>query len=116
MRLFVALDITEEIRTRIARFIEGVRNFAPDVRWSAPESLHVTLKFIGEKPDGSVPQFTQALGSIRSTPIHLSFCGYGFFPNPRAARVFWVGIEATPNLPTLAVSVEDSLAPLRIPK
>ena len=33
MRLFVALDIDESIREKIGRFMEGVREFAPDVRW-----------------------------------------------------------------------------------
>ena len=51
MRLFVALDIDEAIRRRIARFIDGVSGFAPDARWAKPESLHVTLKFIGESPE-----------------------------------------------------------------
>ena len=51
MRLFVALDIDEEIRHRIARFIDGIEGFAPEARWVTPESLHVTLKFIGEQPD-----------------------------------------------------------------
>jgi 2'-5' RNA ligase len=47
MRLFVALDIDDNLRGRIARFLDGVRGFAPDARWARPESLHVTLKFIG---------------------------------------------------------------------
>ena len=54
MRLFVALDIDDAIRGRIARFLDGVRGFAPDARWVRPESLHVTLKFIGEKPEEEV--------------------------------------------------------------
>ena len=53
MRLFVALDIDDAIRDRIARFLDGVRGFAPDARWVRPESLHVTLKFIGEQARGS---------------------------------------------------------------
>jgi len=51
MRLFIALDLDNPIRERISRFVEGVQNFAPDARWVKPESLHVTLKFIGEQPD-----------------------------------------------------------------
>jgi 2'-5' RNA ligase len=50
VRLFIALDLDETIRERIARFMDGVRGFAPDARWVHPESLHVTLKFIGESP------------------------------------------------------------------
>jgi len=47
MRIFIALDLDDPIRERIDRFIEGVRGFAPDARWVLPESLHITLKFIG---------------------------------------------------------------------
>ena len=56
MRIFVALDIDDAIRQRIQRFIEGVSGFAPDARWVRPESLHVTLKFVGEKPPEAVEQ------------------------------------------------------------
>ncbi len=51
MRLFVALDLDDAIRNRIARFLDGVRAFAPDARWVQPESLHITLKFIGEQSE-----------------------------------------------------------------
>ncbi len=61
MRLFVALDIDDAIRSRIARFLDGVRGFAPDARWARPESLHVTLKFIGEKPEGEIDNIERAL-------------------------------------------------------
>jgi len=50
MRIFVALDIDQVIRKRIELFLDGVRGFAPDARWVRSESLHVTLKFIGNKP------------------------------------------------------------------
>ena len=62
MRVFVGLDIDEEIRGKIAEFVQEVRRFAPDVRWVAPESLHVTLKFIGEKPEVAVAEIEKALG------------------------------------------------------
>jgi len=48
MRLFVALDIDVEIRHKLERFVDGVRGFAPDVRFVGPESFHITLKFLGE--------------------------------------------------------------------
>ena len=61
MRLFIALDIDDAIRERIARFMDGVRGFAPDARWMHPESLHVTLKFIGEQPESAVDPIKHAL-------------------------------------------------------
>jgi 2'-5' RNA ligase len=69
VRIFVALDIDDSIRQRIERFLEGVREFAPETRWMRPESLHLTLKFIGEKPDEAVERVKLALAEIRSSAI-----------------------------------------------
>lgn len=112
MRLFVALDIDENIRGKIARFIEGVREFSPDARWVRPESLHVTLKFIGEQPDPE--EIKRALSKISCTPFGVACRGYGFFPTAKSARVFWVGIESGPQLANLAKSVDETLIPLGI--
>ncbi|HKR85829.1 MAG TPA: RNA 2',3'-cyclic phosphodiesterase [Terriglobales bacterium] len=114
MRLFVALDIPETIRERIASFIEEVRTLVPVVRWVAPESLHVTLKFIGERPDGMVESIKESLRKISSPAIQISFRGCGFFPTEKSARVFWIGIEAGPALNQLVMRIEGELGPLGI--
>lgn len=114
MRLFVALDIEDAIRARIERFVEGVRAFAPDARWVNPKSLHVTLKFIGEQPTEALEGIRQSLSGIRSAPFEIAFRGHGFFPNPKAARVFWVGIEGPEQLGILAKRVDDSMYELGI--
>jgi 2'-5' RNA ligase len=114
MRLFVALDIDAEIRARIARFLEGVQPFAPEPRWVKPESLHVTLKFIGETPD--LDRIRGALREVKARAVTTSFRGTGFFPAPRSARVFWIGIEADAALAELAQKIEDALTPLGIEK
>ncbi len=116
MRLFVALDLDENIRVRIARFIDGVRGFAPDARWVRPESLHVTLKFIGEKPEEEVEKIKRALETIEAGTFEMNFRGYGFFPGARAPRVFWVGIEGGQKLTALAAAVDETLAHLNIAK
>jgi 2'-5' RNA ligase len=114
MRLFIAVDIEAEIRERIARFVEGVQNFAPEARWVSGESFHLTLKFIGEQPPAKLDRIRQALGAVRASPAAVRFRGTGFFPCPRSARVFWVGIEAEANLATLAGKVDKALAELDI--
>jgi 2'-5' RNA ligase len=116
MRLFVALDIDDAVRQRIQRFMEGVGGFAPDARWVRPESLHVTLKFIGEKPNDTVEEIKRVLSRIRAESIEVSFRGYGFFPTAKAARVFWIGIESGPRLSSLAKAVDDATFSLGIPK
>jgi RNA 2',3'-cyclic 3'-phosphodiesterase len=116
MRLFIALDIDEGIRERIGRFVDGVRNFAPDARWVKSESLHVTLKFIGEQPDEMVEGIKQRLAHVSFALTEIAFRGYGFFPTPKSARVFWIGLEAGPELAALAAAIDSEMASFGIPK
>jgi 2'-5' RNA ligase len=116
MRLFVALDLDEEIRERIVVYLQGLAGFAPDARWARAGSLHVTLKFIGEYPEAELPRLQDTLKTIRAKPFSLAFRGYGFFPTARAPRVFWLGIDAGEELPDLAAQVDTTLATLKIPR
>jgi len=116
MRTFIALDIDAAIRERIHRFMEGVREFAPDARWVRAESLHVTLKFIGEKPPETVEAIKRALAEVHAASFEFTIRGYGFFPTPRSARVFWIGIDAGGNLHQLAAAVDEVSATFGIPK
>ena len=116
MRLFVALDIDAEIRARIAQFMDGLRGFAPDARWVSAESLHLTLKFIGEWPAERLDELKAALVAVRGQPAEVTFSATGFFPAPRSARVFWIGITAGPELAALAASVDIATSSLGIKK
>lgn len=110
MRLFVALDIPQEIRQRLARFVEGVQALAPDVRFVNPESFHVTLKFIGET--NKLDSIKSALSQVHVPAFDVSFNGTGFFPGERNPRVFWAGIQAPPQLQQLASAVDSALRPV----
>jgi 2'-5' RNA ligase len=116
MRLFIALDIDDVIRERIARFVDGVREFAADARWMRPESLHVTLKFIGERPDDALAEIKRSLSTIEASAIEVGFRGYGFFPSAKWPRVFWIGITAGTGVSHLAGAVEEKLSSLGIEK
>jgi 2'-5' RNA ligase len=110
MRLFVALDIDPGIRQRITEFRNQMRLLAPDVRWVAPETFHITLQFLGETK--RLDEIQRALQTVRGAPIELSFRNAGFFPSGKSPRVFWVGIEADERLPRLASSIGQALQPL----
>ena len=116
MRTFVALDLDPAIRQRIKDFMEEVRGLAPEARWMNAESLHVTLKFIGEKPDAAIADIEASLRSIHARSFQLRSSGTGFFPTPRAARVFWIGIQAEDDLTQLARTIDESLAKIGIAK
>jgi 2'-5' RNA ligase len=114
MRLFVALDIDNDIRGRITSFLDEVHGFAPNAHWVRPASLHVTLKFLGEKSEEEVETIKRALEAVEAYSFEMSFRGYGFFPGARAPRVFWIGIEAGPGLASLAATVDENVARLSV--
>jgi len=111
MRLFVGLDLPEEIRAEIVDFMEEMKRVAPSAKWVRPESLHITLKFIGEskRPD----EVKAALAQVSAPRFDVSFSGTGFF-TPRSPRVFWVGIQANAELPRLAGAIDAALKPLGV--
>jgi 2'-5' RNA ligase len=114
MRVFIGLDIPDEIRSRIGEYMQRVRERAPDARWVRTESLHVTLKFVGEISEGRVVAIQEALGQVKAQSFEIEFRNVGFFPNPRSARVFWIGIHASDALLRLAATIEEKLEKLGI--
>jgi 2'-5' RNA ligase len=116
MRIFIGIDLEPEVRARIERFIEGVQGFTPDARWARAESLHITLKFIGEQTPEQVETITKRLQQIECGSFEIRCAEYGFFPIAKAPRVFWIGIQSGPQLAELAASIDTAVAELGIPR
>jgi len=116
MRIFIGIDLDPEVRARIARFLEGVVGFAPDARWVRPESLHITLKFIGEQAPEQVEAITDRLRNVDRSAFEIRSGGHGFFPTAKAPRVFWIGIHAGPQLVGLAEMIDKATAEFGIPR
>ncbi len=115
LRLFVALELNENVRTAIRELIAQLQPLASGARWVRPEGMHVTLKFIGHVGDDRLDPIRAALEQVHSPrPVDLRFRGVGFFPNDRRPRVIWCGIEASPNLAVLAGYIEKALEPVGI--
>jgi 2'-5' RNA ligase len=109
MRLFVAIEIAQEIRDKLTGFISEFRPRIASAAWVRPEGLHITLKFLGNVPEPKQPAIENALKSVKAPQFKLSIENIGVFPNPRSPRVLWAGIESGPELARLAGSVEDVL-------
>lgn len=115
MRLFVALDLPEEVHHRLRDLIARLTKQCSDARWVRPEGMHITLKFIGHVDPAKADAIRLALQPVRShAPVEMRIRGMGFFPNERRPRVVWCGVDATPNLAELAAQIERSLEPLGI--
>jgi RNA 2',3'-cyclic 3'-phosphodiesterase len=116
MRIFIGIDLNQDVRGRISRFLEGVQGFAPEARWVRPESLHITLKFIGEQSPQQVEAITERLRRVECGAFEIRTGGYGFFPTAKAPRVFWIGIQAGSQLAKLAERIDMATAELGIPR
>ena len=81
-----------------------------------PESLHVTLKFIGEQTPEQAEAIAERLQRIESSAFDIRSAGYGFFPTVKAPRVFWIGIQAGMQLAALAESIDVATAELGVPR
>ena len=114
MRIFVGLDLDPAIRQRIQRFVEGVSPFAPEARWVRPESLHITLKFIGEQKAEQVEAIKQVLNKVETPQFEIALRSWGFFPTVKAPRVFWIGLDGPPALVGLAAAIDAATASLGI--
>lgn len=112
MRAFIAIDLPEAVRVTLrakqAEFRAATRG--DDFRWTRPEGVHLTLKFLGEISARQAEQVRKALGAIGSfEPFPIEVKGFGFFPDPRRPRVFWAGLEAPPALEELARRIEAAM-------
>jgi len=115
MRLFVALDVDDAVRSRMAELLRELEPAARAVKWVRPDSVHLTLKFIGEQPEEKLPALLEVLAAVPAHgALELRFHGLGCFPNERHPRVFWLGVEAPPELLQLASGVERALELLGI--
>lgn len=115
MRLFLALDLDDAVRRRMAALLEELRAPAPGIKWVAHESLHITLKFIGEQREEKLQALKDALGAVaRPGPLDITFRGLGCYPGDRRPRVFWAGVEAPPQLAQLAAAIDAALEPFGI--
>lgn len=112
MRAFVAVEIQDEnILDAIAKIQSEFHIRATPVN---KKNMHFTLLFLGEITEDAAENVKKALDTISFKKIDVNFTHVGAFPNPRSARVIWIGVDETSakQLVDLALQVEKKLAPL----
>lgn len=117
LRLFVAVELPEEIREGLRELMDALRTHAAAhaVRWVRPEGIHITLKFLGAVPAGRLDELQRALERATAgvAPFEFAVSGMGSFGGRRNVRVVWAGVGGeTAALASLAARVEDEMAPL----
>jgi len=121
LRTFIAVELDSTLKQAISSVQESLKHelhgLAPGVRlqWVRVESIHLTLKFLGDIEEDGVEDILHALEKVghEYEPFSVEVKGFGVFPTLHAPRVLWVGLAGrTDRLIRLAESIEAALMPL----
>jgi len=104
-RLFVAIALPEDVRTRLDLICAGV----PGARWIEPESMHLTLRFIGEVPGDLAEDIDAALLQVSAPAFDLVLSGVDSFQSGGKVHTLWTGAAKQPLLVHLRDKVESAL-------
>jgi 2'-5' RNA ligase len=112
LRLFIAVDLPDEIQSDVEALMGNVRG----ARWVNPRQLHITLRFLGETPEATLPALRDGLARVKRDGFTLQLRSAGVFPpsgprhSRRRPRVLWLGIEPAKDLVSLKRAVDVALA------
>ncbi len=112
-RLFIAIPIPHEIKQQLSQEILSDKTFSDlPIRWVPAKNLHITLKFLGDTPAGSVLSLIKAIQNTaaQTEPFPIRLEGAGIFPNSQAPRVVWIGIQPPEPLVKLWQDLEENTA------
>lgn len=105
IRLFVAVPLPAQVRQSLAAISSGV----PGARWTQPDNLHLTLRFIGEVAEPDAYDIAEALSLVDGRPFQVGLRGVGQFGDRRRARVLWAGVEPQAEVQSLYGRIENKL-------
>ncbi len=119
IRTFIAVPVPESVKEQIGIFEGDLIKTRADVKWVRPESMHVTLKFLGDVEERDtaevVRRIEEAVGSVR--PFTVRIAKTGAFPNAKRPNVLWVGAtEGADRLSELAGLIDSALSPMGFEK
>jgi 2'-5' RNA ligase len=113
LRLFVAIEIPEDVRDVVEAAVAPWRERHPRAKWVPKQNQHVTLKFLGSTWPRLVGWVTETVGTVAaaSAPFESRAVSLGAFPSPRRARVLWAGLEDPDGrMGALAAALDGALA------
>ena len=112
IRSFLAIPLTDEVRTLCREEQRHLSSFLPGVQWIRAETMHLTLHFFGPVREEDLDRIGDIMLSVGNlcSPFNLRINGIGAFPNFRRPRVIWAGLEDTEPLLALYEQLQQGLA------
>jgi len=100
IRTFIAIKLPDHVIRRLSEIQQDLKKHGLRIKWSRPENIHLTLKFLGDiYPDDVGPVCRVVDASVKGfTSISLCAVGVGFFPGIRRPRILWTGISGQTDL------------------
>jgi len=95
MRLFVGIPLAAEVAAELSNVVQRLRRKDDGLRWTAPESWHITLQFLGEATPEQYACLAARLAELSASPVPVRLGNPDFFLR---SGVFVVGVETTPQL------------------
>ncbi len=98
IRAFIAVELGAELRAALAEAQAYLKDkLDARLQWVRPESLHVTLKFLGNVEEDRIPDLERAMTLVAGahSGFSLEVGGLGVFPDSRQPRVLWVGMSGS---------------------
>ena len=114
MRLFIAIDLPDNLKEKINQSIKILRKCDIDAKWVQDKNLHLSLKFLGETDQEKLAEIKKIINLTAQEyqEIELYTESFGFFPNEIRPRVFFLGTDKGEELKRIAVSLEGRLEKL----
>lgn len=102
-RLFVAVPISEEVKSKINPVVDELVKTGADLKLVSLSHLHFTLKFLGDVDEKKIPEIEKTLAGLaeKTKPFEISVKGVGVFPSLERINVVWVGVEGSDRLSLL---------------
>ncbi|HEB51647.1 MAG TPA: RNA 2',3'-cyclic phosphodiesterase [bacterium] len=91
MRCFVALDLPRPVKNHLHKVTAPLRERF-DLKWVAPDQMHVTLVFAGDVEERAARELGHAVQEVALPPLSLSLASFGVFPPKGLPRVIWAGL------------------------
>ena len=108
MRLFVGIPLAASVREQLENVSMRHRAEKDGLRWSAPESWHITLQFLGNTTETHYECVVARLRELHAAPVPIELDELGFFDR---AGIFFAGVAATPELLALQQKVSAATIP-----
>jgi len=108
MRLFIAIPLAESVESQLKQLTNRLKPAAPNLRWSSPDSWHITLQFLGNASDEQYACLLPRLAELKASPIPIQFEGLGAFER---AGVFILKVAPTPALAAMQKRVVAATQP-----